>query len=190
MPEQATTSHSMAAIDSETAGAAQTSERIERLLTEVRATVSPLAWQRVEELLQTVVGLYGRGLGRVLDLLHAAQALDAAVARTLAADELVASLLSLHGLHPWPARQRIEAALETVAPQLGRIEIVALDAQRVRLRALDAPPSVGAGETIERLVQEAAPELEAIEIEGLRAAATRGPLVQIDLARSAARREP
>ena len=46
MPEQATTSHSMGAPqttsdNAETADAARTSERIERLLTEVRATVSP-----------------------------------------------------------------------------------------------------------------------------------------------------
>jgi hypothetical protein len=161
--------------------AAEASERIERLLAEVRATASPLTWQRVDELVTAIVDLYGRGLGRLLD------AVDASRHRELAEDDLVSSLLALHGLHPEPVELRIRRALDEIAPQLGRIELEALDGGVARLRALDAPAARDAASAVERLVLQAAPELERVAIEGLREPVAKGPLVQIDLARSRAR---
>ncbi len=45
---------------------AQAGVRVERLLGELQAMVSPLAWQRVQQLVQTLVDLYGAGLSRML----------------------------------------------------------------------------------------------------------------------------
>lgn len=163
---------------------AEASQRIERLLEEVRAVASPLAWRRVDELVRAVVSLYGDGLARV----HAV--LDERQRETLADDELVGSLLALHGLHPLAADARIRAALAEAAPRLGRVELLALDGATARLRALDDPAFTDAGRVIERLVQEAAPEVERVEVEGLRPPPRPGPLVQIDLARSRAGRAP
>src|SRR5262249_46638658 len=143
----------------------ETSDRLERLLGEVRATAGPLAWQRVEELLRVLMDLYGRGLSRLLDL----TAPDTELRQRLADDELVASLLALHGLHPLPPETRLRRALDEIAPQLGVVELVALEAGAARLRALDAPQLAGAAELLERLVLETVPEVERVEIEGLRA---------------------
>jgi len=160
---------------------AATSVRIERLLEEVRATVAPLAWTRVDELVTAIVDLYGCALGRMLE----AVAPDQRAA--LAADELVGSLMALHALHPEPPEARIRGALAALAPSVGTIELVALDGGVARLQAIDAPPVDGAGEAIERVVLEAAPELVGVEIAGLRAPAKKGTLVQLDVARSRGR---
>lgn len=162
--------------------------RIERLLGELRASAGPMVWPRVEELMVAVTELYARGLGRLFDHLAAAGALDERVRAALAGDALVASLLALHGLHPLPLEARVRRVLDEVAPQLGRIELVALEGGVARLDARDAPPLAGAAELLERALVEAAPELERVEIEGLRAPAAVGPLVHIDLARSRAAR--
>ena len=48
-----------------------------------------------------VADLYGAGIERILDILFDAGRLDDAVLAALAADDLVASLLLVHGLHPY-----------------------------------------------------------------------------------------
>jgi len=62
------------------------SEGIERLLTEVRAVAGPVAWPRVEQLLSSVVQLYGAGLARVLE------SVDDTVRARLSEDELFESI--------------------------------------------------------------------------------------------------
>jgi hypothetical protein len=174
MPTGATTSKEMS-------DAGETSQRIERLLQEVRGSVGPVAWRRVDELVTSIVDLYGRALGQLLE------AVDPAARPALADDELLASLLALHGLHPLPLDARIGRTLAELAPTFGSLELLALDGTTVRLRAVDAPPIRDAAAAIERVLLEAAPELERVEVEGLREPAAAGPLVQIDLLRSRAR---
>jgi hypothetical protein len=157
--------------------ATDTSQRIERLLADVRAASGPIAWQRVEELMSALMELYAHALSTLLE------AVEAPRREQLATDELLGSLLLLHGLHPLPVDERVRRALDAMAAQLGRVELVEIIGERVRLRAVDAPPFQGAAQLIERVVQETAPELERVEIEGLREGGA-SPLVQIDLARS------
>jgi len=93
-------------------------ERIELLL-EASAAAGPVARERAEGLVRLVVELYGAGLERVLDLVHEAGALDDDLAEALAGDELVSSLLVVHGLHPYAVQERVERALEGIRPYLG-----------------------------------------------------------------------
>jgi Fe-S cluster biogenesis protein NfuA/nitrite reductase/ring-hydroxylating ferredoxin subunit len=83
------------------------------------AVAGPVAAQRAEELVRLVVDLYGAGLERLLDVLADAGRLDDVAARALADDDLVASLLLVHGLHPYDVDTRIRQALEDVRPYLG-----------------------------------------------------------------------
>jgi hypothetical protein len=159
--------------------AAATSARIERLLDEVRRTAGPVTWPRVDELVTALVDLYGRALARMLE------AVEPSRRTALGSDELLGSLLGLHGLHPDAAETRIRRALEALSPTLGALELCAIEGGLVRLRALDAPATAGAADAVENLIFEVAPEIERVEIEGLRAP-QKGPLVQIDLARSRA----
>lgn len=93
-------------------------ERIELLL-EASAANGPVAHERAEELVRLVVELYGAGLERVMELAYDAGALSDELLAQLADDDLVASLLLVHGLHPYGVHDRVERALEGVRPYLG-----------------------------------------------------------------------
>lgn len=150
-----------------------TGDRIELLLDELRAGADPRSCDRAEELLRLVSELYGAGLARVVELVgdQAPDLIDRFVA-----DELLASLLLVHGLHPASLDRRVEEALAQVRPLLaghgGDVELLDLDADvgAVRLRLLgscDGCPSsaVTLQNAVERAITEAAPEIVTIDVD-------------------------
>jgi hypothetical protein len=165
--------------------------RIERLLGDVRASVGPVAWQRVEELVARMVALYGAALGRTLYLVEEAGALDAGLRERLVGDELVGSMMALHGIHPDPPLERARTAVERVRRHLGDAAgtiSLTLDERGVLRATLGgdwrvAVPRASIDEALRRAVEEAVPELAAVEIDGIDWSAP-PPLVQLDLARS------
>lgn len=152
--------------------------RIEQLLEEVRAMVSPPAAEKVEELVRHVMGLYGDGLRRIGRVLAEAGQPADMVADRLIEDDLIANLLIVHGLHPDSVETRVARALDRVRPYLashgGDVEIVAIDgdAGSLRLRmtgSCDGCPSsiLTIKLAVEGAVTELAPEIEQIEVEGV-----------------------
>ena len=148
-------------------------ERIERLL-EASTASGPVAHERAEELVRLVVELYGAGLERLLELAHEAGALDDAVLAAFAADDLVSSLLLVHGLHPYGVEDRVQRALEGVRPYLGshggdvRLLGVGEDGV-VRLQLLGscdgcASSAVTLELAVEDAIRAAAPEVLGIEV--------------------------
>ena len=83
------------------------------------STGGPVARERAEELVRLVTDLYGAGLERLLEVLADAGRLDEALLDALAADELVASLLLVHGLHPYDVGTRV--ARRWTGPALPRL---------------------------------------------------------------------
>jgi Fe-S cluster biogenesis protein NfuA/nitrite reductase/ring-hydroxylating ferredoxin subunit len=159
------------------AGAArETGARVERLLDEFRSAARPEIADRAEELVTLLVELYGAGLARIAGILAGEPGGDA-VLRRLAADDLVASLLVLHDLHPDDTDTRVRAALDQVRPYLGShaggVEYLGVDALgvvRLRLQgSCDGCPSslVTVKTAIEKAVEEAAPEVTRVEVEGV-----------------------
>lgn len=141
-------------------------EAIERLLGEVQAGVGPALWPRVASLVTALVGLYGAGLERVLAAARAAarspEELEACVLR----DDLVASLLLLHDLHPKSLEERIEAALDrlrTELPSAAGLRLRAVEDGIVKLR------NEGGGapdlHVIARAIEGEAPEVAGVEVE-------------------------
>ena len=119
--------------------------------------------------------LYGAGLERLLELAHEAGALGDALLDALAADDLVASLLLVHGLHPYGVQERVERALDGVRPYLGshggdvRLLGVSPDGV-VRLQLLGscdgcASSAVTLELAVEDAVRSAAPEVVRIEVQ-------------------------
>jgi Fe-S cluster biogenesis protein NfuA/nitrite reductase/ring-hydroxylating ferredoxin subunit len=149
-------------------------ERIEMLL-DASSAHGAMARERSEELVRLVADLYGAGLGRILDIVHDCGRLDGPVLDALAADDLVASLLLVHGLHPYDVDTRIERALDEVRPYLGThggdVELLGVtEAGVVRLRLLGscdgcASSSVTLKLAVEGAVEAAAPEITGIEVD-------------------------
>ena len=148
-------------------------DQIEQLLDELQATADPRTYERAAELLRLVSELYGAGLARVVEL---AQDRDDGFVESLVSDDLVASLLVVHGLHPEALAARIEGALTKVRPLLGShggdVELLDIDADAgaVRLRLLgscDGCPSssITLQMAVEGAITAAAPEIVRIEVE-------------------------
>jgi Fe-S cluster biogenesis protein NfuA len=148
-------------------------ERIEQLLDELHSVADERSCDLAEELLRLVSVLYGAGLARVMELARE-QAPD--LSGTFVKDDLIASLLLVHGLHPDTLEHRVEEALAKVRPLLGAhagdVELLDIDAGAgaVRLRLLgscDGCPSsaVTLQMAVERAIVEAAPEIVRIDVD-------------------------
>ncbi|HEX3565971.1 MAG TPA: NifU family protein [Acidimicrobiales bacterium] len=148
-------------------------DRIEQLLDELRAAADPRLYGQAEEMLGLVTDLYGGGLARIVEIVGEK---DPAVLGLLSHDELVSSLLLVHGLHPDDLATRVARALEGVRPMLaqhgGDVELLDIDAVAgaVHLNLLGSchgcPSStVTLRMAVETAIAEAAPEIQIIDVE-------------------------
>ena len=144
-------------------------ERIQTLL-DASAVGGAVARERAERLVGEVTDLYGAGLERMLRIAVAA---DPALADSFVADDLVASLLLVHGLHPHDVNRRIEDALDSVRPYMGShggdVKLLGVVDDVVRLEfagsCKSCPSSAVTLElTVEDAVRGAAPEIVTIEV--------------------------
>lgn len=147
--------------------------RLERLLGDLAA--SDGTRERAEELVRTVVGFYGEGLERLLTILHESLGVRADdVFARLCEDKVVEGLLCLHGLHPLPLEERIEAAMQSVMPYIqshrGNMELSRIEGDVVYLRlegSCDGCPSSATTLklAVERAILERAPEIREVRAE-------------------------
>ncbi len=168
-----------------------TGERIDTLL-DASGSGGVVARERAEELVRLTADLYGTAIERILDIVHEAGHLDDDVLAALAGDDLVASLLLVHDLHPYDVGLRVEQALDSVRPYLGShggdVELLEVsEAGVVRLRLLgscDGCPSssVTLKLAVEGAIEAAAPEITSIEVE--EAAPDTGALISVSSLRS------
>jgi Fe-S cluster biogenesis protein NfuA/nitrite reductase/ring-hydroxylating ferredoxin subunit len=144
-------------------------DRIQTLL-DASAAGGAVARERAEQLVREVTDLYGAGLERILRLAVAA---NPELAETFSQDDLVASLLLVHGLHPHTVERRVSDALETVRPYLGShggdVSLLEVDGDVVRLQfsgsCKSCPSSAVTLElAVEDAVRAAAPEISSIEV--------------------------
>ncbi len=159
-------------------------ERFRQLSDELEGIADPVARARTEELIGIVLDLYGEGLTRIFETLEAAGEATAPAREALASDGVVASLMLIHDLYPVPLDQRVEEALDSVRPYMeshgGNVELLGVGVDgvaRIRLAgSCDGCPASSA--TLELAIQQAldehAPDLEGIVVEGADAAVTTG----------------
>lgn len=151
------------------------SDRIEALIQEIREFADPRARDKVEELVRLVMELYGAAFARIIEIAGERDCATGGLIHRLAADDLVASLLILHGLHPLTVEARIERALDHVRPYLGShggdVKLLGVSDGVVALRLEGSchgcPSSTLTMKlAIEKAIEEAAPEARRIEVEG------------------------
>jgi Fe-S cluster biogenesis protein NfuA/nitrite reductase/ring-hydroxylating ferredoxin subunit len=155
-------------------------QRISDLLGGLGAHAEPKVAEAAEELAQLLMEMYGAGLERIVTVLSGAGAAGADLLGRLADDDLVASLLVLHDLHPEDTVTRVTRALESVRPYLGShaggVELLGVahepDGEVVLLRlqgSCDGCPSsaITVKMAIEKAIEEVCPEVVRVDVEGM-----------------------
>jgi Fe-S cluster biogenesis protein NfuA/nitrite reductase/ring-hydroxylating ferredoxin subunit len=161
-------------------------DRIQTLL-DASAGSGTVVRERTEQLAGELTDLYGAALERMVSI--AAQSAPELVVQ-FASDELVASLMLVHGLHPHGVERRIEDALEGVRPYLGShggdVTLLEVVDDVVRLQfagsCKSCPSSAVTLEfAVEDAVRAAAPEINSIEVVAAEVHSTASaPLISAD----------
>jgi Fe-S cluster biogenesis protein NfuA len=153
-------------------------ERVQDLQTLLESSSESATRDLAEELISALVQMYGAGLERILDSLLEAGPAGERIAATLPDDPLVATLLLIHDLHPVPLEQRVQQALDSVRPYMeshgGNVELLSLEHGIARIHLQGSCSDCSASSVtlelaIKQALEEAAPDLEGLEVEGVNA---------------------
>jgi Fe-S cluster biogenesis protein NfuA/nitrite reductase/ring-hydroxylating ferredoxin subunit len=166
-----------AASEAPTQGLAeQLVERVQELQAALESAGASATRDLAEELVAAVVQMYGVGLERIVEAIQGAGEGGERIAVQLTDDPLVAMLLLIHDLHPVPLRDRVQGALDSVRPYMeshgGNVELLSLEhgIARIHLRGSCSDcsaSSVTLELAIKQALEEAAPDLEGLEVEGM-----------------------
>jgi Fe-S cluster biogenesis protein NfuA len=148
-------------------------ERIEELVCKLERANDPELHTAALELVQSIMELHGAALEHMLDVVSQSTESES-VTREFLEDDLVASVLLLHGLHPEDMETRVLRALDKVRPSLqsngGDVELVSIVDGVVKLRV--QKEAGGCGSTVatmksavEDAVTEVAPDAAQIMAE-------------------------
>jgi Fe-S cluster biogenesis protein NfuA/nitrite reductase/ring-hydroxylating ferredoxin subunit len=154
----------------------QQARRIQELIGRVESLPEASARRLLHECLQSLLGLYGDGLARVLQLVGNAGKDGEQIREALLQDKLLRGLLLVHGLHPDNLETRLHAALEKVRPYLkshgGNVELLDLENDIAQLRLEGACKSCPSSAVtlelaVRNAIEEACPDLAGFEVEGI-----------------------
>lgn len=151
-------------------------DRLESLVQEIDALPPGRARDSAVEIVQELMDLHGSGLERMLELIHDSSQGGQPLIDRLAEDPAISGLLLLHDLHPAPLEERVNQALASVRPYLGthggNVELLGLSDGVAHLRLEGschgcASSAVTLKLAIEQALNEAAPDLNGIDVEGV-----------------------
>lgn len=152
-------------------------QRVEELVQTIDTWADPDLRAKAVELVQALMDFHGAGIDRMMEITAEKGAAGYAIFDDFAKDDLVGNLLLLYGLHPLDLETRVAAALDKVRPSLnlheGGVELLGIsDGGVVRLSLqgnCEGCPSSAATlkHTIEEAIYAAAPDVAAIEVEGV-----------------------
>jgi Fe-S cluster biogenesis protein NfuA len=165
--------------------------RIEDLVQRIEQWSDDRVREAARSMVRDLLELHAAGLAKLLRLLSASAGGGRDVLDACLQDDLVRSLLLLHDLHPDGLEVRVRQALDGVRPYLnghgGDVELVDVAGGTVRLRMRGScqgcPSSMATLKyTIEEAIYAAAPDVAAIEVDGLPdGGAAPGELVQLEI---------
>ncbi|MBV8102853.1 MAG: NifU family protein [Verrucomicrobia bacterium] len=151
-------------------------ERLQKLLGEVEALPYPGAKELIQDCMESVLGFYGAGLKRILQVVSEDGPEGRKVFRDLIRDDVVKGLLLIHDLHPLNLEARLLEALDKVRPYLnshgGNVELISLENDVARLRLQGtcqscASSSVTLELAIRHAIEQACPDLVHFDVEGV-----------------------
>ncbi len=150
--------------------------RIETLIERIEASPDPEVRESAVELMQTIMDLHGASIERMLDITWDKGSVGQEIIGEMAQDDLLRSVLLLHGLHPLDLETRVTQALDKVRPYLGshggNVELLGVDDGIVRLRLQGscngcASSAMTLKLAIEESIHEHAPDIVGMEVEGV-----------------------
>ena len=149
---------------------------LDGLLEDLSDSGNPALQAKAREIVQILLELHGETLSIIMDHLDDAGDPGTEIRTALTNHELVAGMLLLHGLHPLDFKTRVLQALDKSRPYLkthgGDVELLGLADGVVRLKLQGSchgcPSSaMTLKQAIEDALYEKAPDLVAIEVEGV-----------------------
>jgi Fe-S cluster biogenesis protein NfuA/nitrite reductase/ring-hydroxylating ferredoxin subunit len=144
-------------------------ERVVRLTADLERVPDPGARRLAEDLSAAVLELHTEGLERLLGLLDEDERWRAAQ------DPVIGGLLLVHGLHPESLENRVREGLDQVRPYMashgGDVELLGIEEGVVRLRLVGSCDGCAASAStlelaVEKALEETAPDLVGMEVEG------------------------
>jgi Fe-S cluster biogenesis protein NfuA/nitrite reductase/ring-hydroxylating ferredoxin subunit len=151
---------------------AREGQKIQEFVEKIGELQDPVARRMLQECLESVLGFYGHGLARIMELLEKS---DEKARDVLLSDPGVRGLLLIHGLHPVPLETRLHEALAKVRPYMeshgGNVELLSLENDFAQLRLVGhcqtCPSSTVTLElAVRSAIEEACPDLQGFEVEG------------------------
>ena len=147
-------------------------QQVETLVGELERAPDPRLREHAQELVRVLLDLHKAGLVKMLEIVRTTDA-GARISERLASDELVASLLLLHDLHPAPLEERVQRAIAGVQQRASRHGAdVTLTDNRDGRAVVRIAAGAGCGssvDTIREMVEQAllaeTPDLTALEFE-------------------------
>ncbi|MGB9180889.1 MAG: NifU family protein, partial [Pyrinomonadaceae bacterium] len=152
-------------------------QHVEGLIRKIENLPDAEARASALELVQSLMDFHGAGLDRLMEIVAEEGEAGYRIFDNFASDDLVGSLLLLYGLHPVPLETRVMQALDKVRPYLdshgGNVELIGISTDGiVRLRLQGSCKSCPSSSmtlklAIEEAIMAAAPDVAAIEAEGV-----------------------
>ena len=151
-------------------------DRIQDLSEKVDGLSDVRARMLAQELVASVIAMYGDGLRRIMDVIAGSREAGGTILDELSQDGAVASLLLIHDLYPVTLQERVIEALDTVHPYMeshgGDVELVGLEDGVARLLLQGSCNGCSASRAtlelaIKHALEEHAPDLAGLEVEGV-----------------------
>jgi Fe-S cluster biogenesis protein NfuA/nitrite reductase/ring-hydroxylating ferredoxin subunit len=151
-------------------------DRVQDLTAKVDELSDVRARTLAQELLASVIAMYGDGLHRIVQVIEASREAGATIMDELAQDSVVASLLLIHDLYPVSLEERVIEALDTVRPYMeshgGNVELVSLEDGVAKLALQGSCNGCAASRAtlelaIKQALDEHAPDLAGLEVTGV-----------------------
>jgi Fe-S cluster biogenesis protein NfuA/nitrite reductase/ring-hydroxylating ferredoxin subunit len=164
-------------------------DRVQALSDAVDELDDPRARELAHELVGAVVAMYGDGLSRIMATIESAREAGATILDELAQDGAVASLLLIHDLYPVSLRDRVQEALDSVRPYMeshgGNVELLGIEHGVARLALQGSCHGCAASQStlelaIKQALDEHAPDLLGIDVDGVDGADGAGGAVPVD----------
>ena len=161
----------------------QRTQEIERLVQRVQSFEDENARATALELLRSLMDVHGTVLARVVELAVNGGEAGRALLAALCSDPLVSPMLVLYGVHPLDLETRVAGAIAKIAEDVqsrgGSVELLSISDTTVRVRLQLNGSACGSSADrvkgmVEQAICEAAPEVVAIQVEGVAAASAAG----------------